>query len=98
MMNVCLKLKCEGNSCKIEKVYGSKNCKEKEILLNGEIIKIDTLFASKPSKETRRAKGGVQLIKLKRNDIDNGAKDIKVELEVAFEDIPGKLYKNMKNV
>ena len=49
VFNVCLKLICDGNICEIEKVYGCSNDKENNIINNGEITKIYTLFPSKKS-------------------------------------------------
>merc|ERR1719411_1556751 len=63
---------------------------------NGEITKINTLFPSKKSNQTGDTKGGIQLIKLKKNN--NSDDNVNVELEVNFEDRNGKKYKNIQNV
>eukprot|EP01084_Bolivina_argentea_P035194 65288_1 len=93
VFNVCLRLKSEGNSCKIEKVYGSSVQNEESIIKNGEITKIKTLFPSKKSKLKGGTKGGIQLILIKKSD-ENNSDNINVEIEVTFEDKYGKMYKN----
>eukprot|EP01084_Bolivina_argentea_P124722 220990_1 len=97
VFNVCLKLKCEGNSCEIKKVYGSSVKNERDIVNNGEITKINTLFPSKKSKEKRGTKGGIKVIQLKKAK-DNNNDNINVQLEVTFEDRNGKIYVNEQNV
>eukprot|EP01083_Nonionella_stella_P164118 542356_1 len=102
VFNVSLKLNCEGNSCKIEKVYGSNQAKADEILKNGEISRIDTLFPAKrrAPRKGGGTKGGIQLIKftkLKGDEEDDGG-NINVELVVTFEDRNGKKYKNEQMV
>merc|ERR1712190_79746 len=79
----------EGNSCQIEKVYGSSHNEERN-------IKINTLFPSKRSNQTGDVKGGIQLIKLKKNN--NSDDNVNVELEVNFEDRNGRKYKNVQSI
>ena len=76
VFNVCLKLKCEGNS---------SEDKEKDILSNEQITKIDALFASKPSNKTGISNEGIQSIKLKRK-----------KNKELFEDKVGKIHQNKK--
>eukprot|EP01084_Bolivina_argentea_P258032 434846_1 len=97
VFNVCLKLKCEGNVCKIECVYGVSNDKENDMIKNGEIMNINTLFASKCDEESGEIKGGIQLILIDANNI-NGNDNMNIELEVTFEDRNGNKYKNIQNV
>eukprot|EP01084_Bolivina_argentea_P282947 484466_1 len=92
VFNVLLKLNCEGNSISIEKVYGSSNDEENNIIKNGEVIKISTLFPAPRSEEEGGTAGGIQLIKFKRNS--NGNDHINVNVIVTFEDRNGKEYKN----
>merc|ERR1712176_1426231 len=47
---------------------GSSHNEERNIKNNGEITKINTLFPSKRSNQTGDVKGGIQLIKLKKNN------------------------------
>eukprot|EP01084_Bolivina_argentea_P034875 64598_1 len=97
IFNVCLKLNCEGNSCEIEKVYGCNADKAAQIVNNGEIKKIHTLFPSKKSTKKGGTKGGIQLFKLRKNGTDQND-SINVEIEVTFEDRNGKLYRNAQFV
>ena len=94
--DVCFTLKSEANSCEIEKVYGASTQQENDIINDGEIIRIHTLFPSKRSDKNGKTKGGIQLIKLKNNDSDGH--NINVQLVVTFEDRYGKKYKNMQQV
>merc|ERR1711902_277538 len=96
VFNVSLKLNVEGNSCKIDKVYGAKEKKVKHILETGEITSINTLFPSQKSKKKGGTKGGIQLIKLKK--CDNNDDNINVEIVVSFEDINGRKYENKQFV
>ncbi len=91
VFDVSLKLRCEGNSCEIVKVYGAKDKKTKKILETGEVTRINTLFPSLKSKKKGGTKGGIQLIKLRKiGDTNN----INVELEVSFEDRNGNKFTN----
>eukprot|EP01083_Nonionella_stella_P251012 866519_1 len=94
VFDVRLKIKCEGNACAIEKVYGSSAENEAEIIKNGDVTTIKTLFPSKRSEAKGGTKGGIQLIKLKKINNSN----LNVEIEVAFEDKFGKIYKNKQYV
>eukprot|EP01084_Bolivina_argentea_P316580 548807_1 len=95
--NVCLKLISEGNSVEIDRVFGECGAtNEMDIISNGEIVHINTLFPSKKCVEKGGSKGGIQLIKLKTNNDEE--KDINVCFEVSFEDRNGKKYKNKQNV
>ena len=96
VFNVCLKLNCEGSGCQIDKVYGSKQKLADKIMETGEIRKIHTLFPTKKSKKKGGTKGGIQLIRLKKDDEATG--NINVEIEVSFEDRNGKKYKNTQFV
>ena len=60
VFDVVLRLKCEGNSCQIDKVYGSNN--SEDIIKNGKITKINTLFPSKKCDDTGEIQGGILLI------------------------------------
>eukprot|EP01083_Nonionella_stella_P294743 1001808_1 len=94
VFNVSLKINCEGNSCKIEKVYGSNQATAAEILKTGEISRIDTLFPAKrrAPRKGGGTKGGIQLIKFAKLKRDNeeDERNINVELVVTFEDRNGK--------
>eukprot|EP01083_Nonionella_stella_P300186 1023386_1 len=102
VFNVSLKINCEGNSCKIEKVYGSNQATAAEILKTGEISRIDTLFPAKrrAPRKGGGTKGGIQLIKFAKLKRDNeeDERNINVELVVTFEDRNGKKYKNEQMV
>ena len=95
VFNVCLRIKCEGNSCQIEKVFGSNDLKANELMKSGEISRIHTLFPAKKRVKKKRVatKGGIQLIKLKKNTNDDDGANINVEIVVTFEDRNGKKYK-----
>eukprot|EP01084_Bolivina_argentea_P266222 451481_1 len=94
VFNVCLKLNCEGNAYEIEKVYGPKDSKVDAIMNTGEIRNITTLF---PSKKTKKGtKGGIQLIRLKRND--KVSDKMNVEVCVTFENRNGQQFKNSQFV
>eukprot|EP01084_Bolivina_argentea_P121927 216088_1 len=97
VFNVCLKLKCEGNVCEIEKVYGTKDKKTQQIMETGEITKIGTLFPTLKSKKKGGTKGGIQMIRLKKNNQLLGD-SMNVELEVTYEDRNGNKFKNCQLV
>eukprot|EP01083_Nonionella_stella_P086944 241717_1 len=94
VFDVVLTLKCEGNVCQIDKVYGSD-----EMVKTGEIIRMDTLFAAKRRSEEKGGgvKGGIQIIKLKKRG-DSEEQNMNVEIEVSYEDRNGKRYKNEQMV
>ena len=96
VFNVCLKMKCEGDSCKIEAVYGGNKDNQHQIISNGEITKIHTLFPSKRSEKSGKTKGGIQLIKLKK--MHENDDNVNVSLEVTFEDRNGKKFENIQNI
>ena len=62
LFNITLSLKCEGNSCKMVKIYGINN-DDDNILNNGEITKIKTLFLSNNNPENE-TKGGIIILML----------------------------------
>jgi len=102
VFNVSLRVKAEGNACCIQKVYGTTKEREEGIIQNGEITKINTLFPSKKSKEKGGGtKGGIQLIKLRKNENENEQekeKKMNVEIQVTFEDKYGAIYNNVQYV
>eukprot|EP01084_Bolivina_argentea_P098782 177552_1 len=96
VFNVLLKLKCEGNACKIDKVYGANDEDYSEgIINNGEITRIHTLFPSKRDESTGDIQGGILLIKLKKL---NNKSNINVTIEVSYEDRNDKEFKNEQSV
>eukprot|EP01083_Nonionella_stella_P017483 48924_1 len=92
VFNVSLRLNAEGDACGIDKIYGSASATDNE---HNIITQIDTLFPSR--KIGGKTKGGVQLIKLKRNDL-NKSDHINVEIEVRFEDRNNKEHVNKQVV
>ena len=88
----------EGDVSQIEIVYRSNKNGENEILSNVdlEMTSIHTLFPSKNSNRTAQTKGGIQSIKLKKNNKLN--KIINIELEVIFKDRNGRKYKYVQSV
>ena len=98
VFNVILKLNTEGDACCIDKVYGVSQANEEGIIQNGVITKINTLFPSKKSSKKGGTKGGIQLIKLKKNKNSDKHNTLNVEIEVTFEDKYGKSYKNVQCV
>lgn len=83
-----LKLKSVGYT--IEGVYGSPDAK----LATGTVMKINTLFPSHNNGEA--TKGGVVLIKLKKNS--NLAQDSNISLEVTYKDVDGKEFNNRQSI
>eukprot|EP01084_Bolivina_argentea_P096910 174204_1 len=90
VFNLCLKLKSEGNQTIISNVYGAPNTNKDE-LLKGNVMKIDTLFPSQ-SNDENQVKGGIVLLKLENRNKESDC--INMEVEVSYEDINGKLHKN----
>merc|ERR1712013_212167 len=95
VFDLCLALQREGdadNGC-IEAVFGA-NSKTKRIdLSTGEVLRINSLFPSKPNKKRKgKSKGGVVLIKLKANV---GGE---VVVRCSFEDRDGKKHSNEQRV
>jgi len=95
VFDLCLALQREGdtdNGC-IEAVFGS-NSKTKRIdLSTGEVLRINSLFPSKPNKKRKgKSKGGVVLIKLKANV---GGE---VVVRCSFEDRDGNKHSNEQRV
>ena len=87
-----LTLTCEGvkDSC-IEAVFGSDDIDIK----SGEIMKINTLFPSPPDPDTGDIKGGIVLIKLKRDkNIDYN----KLNVYCSYQNKFGKKFKNTEPV
>jgi len=85
-----LKLKVNSSKYTIDAVYGSPDAK----LATGTVMSINTLF---PSHNNGKAtKGGVVLLKLKKNKDVNSSEDIL--LEVTYKDIDGKDYSNKQKV
>ena len=97
VFNVVLRLECD--SCVIDKIYGSDtDCKS-----DGEFSRIHTLFPSQKSNETDETRGGIQLIKLikdenKMNITSSENDGFEVLLEVTYEDRDGKKYRSVQNV
>lgn len=84
-----LSMKLESENYSIEKVYGTNEADK----ATGEIMYVNTLFPS-ASNENSEVKGGIILIKLKKNS--NGNSDMK--LTVTYEDRSGKKYSSEEAV
>jgi len=110
VFNVSLRVVCEGNAVRIAKVFGATPKKERAILENGEVTRIDTLFPARkrPQSEGGAVKGGIQLIRLETETADNeeefegddakSERDVNVQIEVTFEDRNGKEFRNAQTV
>ncbi len=85
-----LELKLNSGSYSIAGVYGSPDAQ----LSTGRVMKVNTLFPSHNDGEA--TKGGVVLLKLKRES--NSSKDSDISLEVSYRDIDGKEYQNKQRV
>eukprot|EP01084_Bolivina_argentea_P146221 256101_1 len=93
VFNVSLKMISEGNCYSIKNVYGTGSETEcKEMIEDGEIQKIYTLFPSKRSSDTGETKGGVILIELDNNHWCDDEKGVNVVMEVKYEDRDGRLF------
>ena len=84
-----LSMKLESKNYSIEKVYGTNEADK----ATGEIMYVNTLFPS-ASNENSEVKGGIILIKLKKNS--NGNSDMK--LTATYEDRSGKKYSSEEAV
>ena len=85
-----LNLKLKSTAYTIEGVYGSPDAK----LATGTVMNINTLFPSHNNGEA--TKGGVVLIKLKKNK--NISQDTNISLEVSYKDVDGKEFSNKQSV
>eukprot|EP01084_Bolivina_argentea_P048188 88800_1 len=87
VFDLSLKLKSEGDSCCIDSVFGSNNDTNENIkqgeTLDFEIMNVKTLFPSK--KEIGKTKGGLIVIKLKKNG-NNESNKLKFEIIVTYKD------------
>lgn len=84
-----LSMKLESENYSIEKVYGTNEADR----ATGEIMYVNTLFPS-ASNENSEVKGGIILIRLKKNS--NSSSDMK--LTVTYEDRSGKKYSSEESV
>ena len=100
VFDLSLRLKSEGNTCTISNVFGSGNDKDndnkddddtKGETLDYEVMNVKSLFPSKT--EGGRTKGGIIVIKLKKNK-DNKSNKLNFEIVVSYKD---KLKKEHKN-
>jgi len=93
-----LELNFDSDVFSIEKVYGS----DAADCLNGNIMKVNTLFPSS-SNSSGEAKGGIVLLKLKCNSgnrnvlLEDGEVAV-VSLSVSYKDRDGKVYSNSQEV
>ena len=85
-----LALQLSNSIYSIEAVYGSPDAK----MATGEIMKVNTLFPSHNNGEA--TKGGVILIKLKKNP--QMARSADLFLDVSYKDVNGKTYSNSQKV
>ena len=85
-----LELKLSNSIYSIEAVYGSPDAK----MSIGEIMKVNTLFPSSNNGEA--TKGGVILVKLKKNPQMATSADL--TLDVSYTDVNGKSYSNSQKV
>ena len=84
------------NGC-IEAVFGSNSKTKRMDLATGEVLRINTLFPSKPSKKRKgKSKGGVVLIKLKQQRADDAYDHVVVRC--SFEDRDGRVHSNEQRV
>ena len=84
-----LNLDFNSEDFEIEKVYGS----DKEDALNGNIMKINTLFPS-PTTDNGETKGGITILKLKKKS--EGSSNI--DLTVSYKDRNGNEFSNNQSV
>jgi Ca-activated chloride channel family protein len=76
-----LSMKMESSGFKIEKIYGSPEANQS----TGELMKVNTLFAS--DKKDEQTRGGIIVLKLKKISDDNS-----IKFSISYEDRAGKKF------
>eukprot|EP01083_Nonionella_stella_P188265 693536_1 len=99
VFNLSLNIKSEGNSCYIDKVFGSNdddkysnNDDKDKPRDHHELIRIKTLFPSKTNAQGQ-TKGGVVIIKVRKNE-QNETDELNLQICVEYTDIHQKQHKN----